>query len=585
MNASSRILAGICSFCLVLVLPVAAGAAEIVDRNVAEAQARGQRRQRRARHLFRGRAQAQRPLLGRGQLGRALQARLLRRLEEQDRRPQALQQPLQALHGSGSAAHDRRVRRARRLALGAPAVGAPVGQLRRQQGQERALHLALARRHGASSRSRPTTATAASTSTSGASSSSRASRSTAPSGRSAGVPLDRTGRNIYVDYLDGEWRRVNSFLTHPPTAGFCYTFANHPGSTPAWNGQGTGDAYRATAIGPASRRSSRCTSRRRARTRRPATRPPTPRRQSCSAKTLAAASTRKRCMRRRQALALFALAGVTAAQSAQAAAPGRPGRIAYLSEPASRARSSRASYRPAGLAAALGEAPARLARRLLRARRPARRADGAEGRRASRPDPQRRQAARPRPWPRARLVARRPLDRVPLGADRGLVDLPDPPRRHRPPPHRCTPRRARREPARVVARQPDADLRAAAQGASGALDDPRRRHGLARLPHRPLRLGALVRAGRPPHRLHGLGQGRFGIWIVGADGRGARPLALPPGQRTTFGYPVYSPDGRSIAFVLRTSWARIAVMRSDGLGRRFVSPRTRFIGGVDWARA
>ena len=67
----------------------------------------------------------------------------------------------------------------------------------------------------------------------------------------AGVPLDRKGRNVYVDYLEKQnWRRVNSFLTHPPTAGFCYTFANHPASTPAWNGQGTGDAYRATAIGP-----------------------------------------------------------------------------------------------------------------------------------------------------------------------------------------------------------------------------------------------------------------------------------------------------------------------------------------------
>ena len=66
-----------------------------------------------------------------------------------------------------------------------------------------------------------------------------------------GVPQDKQGRNIYVDYLKGPtWRRVNSFLTHPPTAGFCYTFANHPASSPAWDGQGTGDAYRATAIGP-----------------------------------------------------------------------------------------------------------------------------------------------------------------------------------------------------------------------------------------------------------------------------------------------------------------------------------------------
>jgi hypothetical protein len=66
-----------------------------------------------------------------------------------------------------------------------------------------------------------------------------------------GVPTDNAGRNVYVDYLNGPvWRRVNSFLTHPPTAGFCYTFASHPASSPAWNGQGTGDAYRATAIGP-----------------------------------------------------------------------------------------------------------------------------------------------------------------------------------------------------------------------------------------------------------------------------------------------------------------------------------------------
>jgi hypothetical protein len=67
----------------------------------------------------------------------------------------------------------------------------------------------------------------------------------------AGVPTDKQGRNVYVDFLKGPtWRRVNSFLTHPPTAGFCYTFANHPASSSGWNGQGTGDAYRATAIGP-----------------------------------------------------------------------------------------------------------------------------------------------------------------------------------------------------------------------------------------------------------------------------------------------------------------------------------------------
>ena len=67
-----------------------------------------------------------------------------------------------------------------------------------------------------------------------------------------GVPLDKQGRNIYLDFLKGtSWHRVNSFLTHKKTAGFCYTFANHsPAASSAWNGQGTGTAYRATAIGP-----------------------------------------------------------------------------------------------------------------------------------------------------------------------------------------------------------------------------------------------------------------------------------------------------------------------------------------------
>jgi hypothetical protein len=66
-----------------------------------------------------------------------------------------------------------------------------------------------------------------------------------------GVPTDSAGRNVYIDYLTGPvWRRVNSFLTHSPTAGFCYTFASHPASSSAWNGKGTGSAYRATAIGP-----------------------------------------------------------------------------------------------------------------------------------------------------------------------------------------------------------------------------------------------------------------------------------------------------------------------------------------------
>jgi hypothetical protein len=61
-----------------------------------------------------------------------------------------------------------------------------------------------------------------------------------------GVPLDRTGRNVYVDYhdTDGVWKRENAFLTHPQTGGFCYTFSTHAGRV------GNGDDYRATVIGP-----------------------------------------------------------------------------------------------------------------------------------------------------------------------------------------------------------------------------------------------------------------------------------------------------------------------------------------------
>jgi Tol biopolymer transport system component len=76
----------------------------------------------------------------------------------------------------------------------------------------------------------------------------------------------------------------------------------------------------------------------------------------------------------------------------------------------------------------------------------------------------------------------------------------------------------------------------------------------------------------------------MGIWTVGADGRGARVLRVVPGSATQFHFPVYSPDGRSLAFVLQGAWSRIAVMPASGGAHRFVSQRTRFIGGVDWAR-
>jgi hypothetical protein len=66
---------------------------------------------------------------------------------------------------------------------------------------------------------------------------------------SSGSPLDRYGRNIYVDTLNSRygrgWRRENSFLSHRPNGRFCYGFYPH-GNRP----QGRGTRYRATVIGP-----------------------------------------------------------------------------------------------------------------------------------------------------------------------------------------------------------------------------------------------------------------------------------------------------------------------------------------------
>ncbi len=64
----------------------------------------------------------------------------------------------------------------------------------------------------------------------------------------SGHPLDRYGRNIYLDTFDSPygpgWKRENSFLTHRATGTFCYGFYPRTGVS------GTGDRYRATAIGP-----------------------------------------------------------------------------------------------------------------------------------------------------------------------------------------------------------------------------------------------------------------------------------------------------------------------------------------------
>ena len=64
-----------------------------------------------------------------------------------------------------------------------------------------------------------------------------------------GEPLDRYGRNIYVDTLSSAygpgWRRENSFLAQTGTGAFCYGFFPHAGRP-----EGRGRRYRATVIGP-----------------------------------------------------------------------------------------------------------------------------------------------------------------------------------------------------------------------------------------------------------------------------------------------------------------------------------------------
>jgi hypothetical protein len=64
-----------------------------------------------------------------------------------------------------------------------------------------------------------------------------------------GAPLDKWGRNVFVDTYDSRygrgWKRENGFLTHRWSGGFCYGFYPH-GSHPV----GKGTQYRATVMGP-----------------------------------------------------------------------------------------------------------------------------------------------------------------------------------------------------------------------------------------------------------------------------------------------------------------------------------------------
>jgi hypothetical protein len=64
-----------------------------------------------------------------------------------------------------------------------------------------------------------------------------------------GVPLDKYGNLVYLDTFNSAyghgWRRENSFVTHKPSGIFCPLISPH-GGRPV----GTGQDYRATAIGP-----------------------------------------------------------------------------------------------------------------------------------------------------------------------------------------------------------------------------------------------------------------------------------------------------------------------------------------------
>jgi hypothetical protein len=64
-----------------------------------------------------------------------------------------------------------------------------------------------------------------------------------------GSPLDRWGRNVFVDTYNSRygrgWKRENAFLTHRGTGAFCYGFYSHGNRPP-----GRGSHYRATVMGP-----------------------------------------------------------------------------------------------------------------------------------------------------------------------------------------------------------------------------------------------------------------------------------------------------------------------------------------------
>jgi hypothetical protein len=68
-----------------------------------------------------------------------------------------------------------------------------------------------------------------------------------------GAPLDRLGRNIYIESLNSDmgagWRRVNGFLSRSPRGQFCFEFGPKAGYTNR-TGRSSANQYRALVAGP-----------------------------------------------------------------------------------------------------------------------------------------------------------------------------------------------------------------------------------------------------------------------------------------------------------------------------------------------
>ena len=144
MERHRRLLVLLSALACALVLPVAAGAAEIVDRNVAAPELQvDSRNVALITYSVKG---VKRHVLYWGavdwaeKFSRDYSGGWKSKVADYKR----FSNNCKPYTGPPPAADDRRLRRQGRLALGAPAVAAAVEELRRRQGRDRALHLALA---------------------------------------------------------------------------------------------------------------------------------------------------------------------------------------------------------------------------------------------------------------------------------------------------------------------------------------------------------------------------------------------------------------------------------------------------------